>query len=642
MSETSTRSATAHEAQRLAALFLAMLLALVGLGARLHYIQVVKFRSYVEKQNESSMRRVRIPATRGRILARDGEILADSVPSYCIALYAEELRRPGAISNTVNAVNARIDELARIIGRPREIAEKDVYAHVVRRRPLPLIAWKGLSIDDLARLTQSTEPTRGVDVFVQPERLYPQGDCAAHVVGYVGKSLGRPDRQTGDADDEDFDFYLPDLVGREGVEKAFDARLSGRAGGELVRVDASGFKHESEHVRMPSHGRDVRLALNLRWQRCAEAALAGDVGAVVVMDCLSGEVVVLASSPRFNPAEFTPVLSAATWRRVRDDPAKPMLNRATQGAYPPGSIYKPFVGLAALNTGLITPETQIDCTGAYEVGGRRRLRCNNVWGHGPLDLTRAIAQSCNVYFCDIGVRMGFEPRLHDDSEDLGLGRRYGVSCYDETAGTGLLPSSEWKERRQGDVLRKGDIANISVGQGLITATPLQMAVATCAIANGGLVLRPRLVLDPSDESRPAILREMRWTPQSVRAMHVAMRETIHGAHGTGRRAAIEACELAGKTGTAEFLRNGVMHKHAWMSAFGPYENPRYVAVALVEDSVGGGRNAAPIIHEVFSTIFDPVALPERPHVPAPSEAGGSTTPQTAALDAAPNGGPGHA
>lgn len=614
--------AIAHERLRLIILSALMLSGLLFLGGTLRRVQVVDSGAYREALDQHSIRRVRLPATRGRILDRGGLAFADNRPAYCVALFVEELRQRGAWSNTINAVDALVDDIATVLGRPREIDRAEIATHIRLRRPLPLLAWKGLDDRELARLAESPLPIRGVDIYVQPERIYPMGDCAAHVVGYVGKGQPRgastgDDGRPGDADaadtedQEDFDFYLPDMTGRQGIEERYDSLLAGRAGGRLLRVDAVGYKHAAYDERAPVGGQDVVLTIDSRLQRISESALRGRRGAIVLIKVQTGELVVLASAPRFNPADFSPTLAPAVWRELRSDSAHPLLNRATMGVYPPGSILKPVIALAGMDHGIVDAQSAIACPGFYELPNGSKLRCWNRLGHGDIRVQRAVAVSCNPYFCAVGVQLGYEPVIRGELERLGLGRRPDVEI---AASAALLPSDAWKRRQWGDGWRVGDTANLSVGQGFISATPLQMAVMAAAFANGGAVLRPRLVLEPAD-LRPAVINRMSWKVASQQAVRRGMYDAINSPSGTGHDAHLEGVALAGKTGTAEYYVRGQRRKHAWMVAYGPFEEPRYAIAVILEDAESGGHEAGPIVKSVMAEVFGVSQTPRTEVVP---------------------------
>ena len=604
------RSALEHallmERLRLATLLAVFLGSLVYLAAALHQVQIVENPTHASDLDRHSIRRVRIPATRGRILDRHGAPLADSVPDYTLGIFVEEWRQRGAWSNTVNAIDAYVDALAPVVGRPREITREAIERHILRRRPLALTAWTHLDPAALARLCESTNVLHGADIQVRADRIYPYGDAAAHVVGYVGRAQPEraPTPEEADDEPEDFDYYLSDLIGRGGVEKALDTELAGLPGGELVRIDAIGYKHAGAVGRAPVDGRDVVLSLDLAWQREAERLLEGWRGAAVVVDVATGELPVLASSPRFDLREFLPSLSPATWARLNANRDRPLVNRATQGVYPPGSTLKPFVALAALDAGVATRGRIIECGGAFHLGGDAPpLRCGHRVGHGPIDIETAIEQSCNVYFCQVGTDLGYEPALRDSLSLLGLGRRPAIEI---PASPGLLPSSDWKRRVHRDSWRRGDTANLSIGQGFLLVTPLQMALATAAIANGGDVLRPRLVLAPrpAGDAGREVAAHMPWRRTSLDIVRRGMWRVVNAPEGGGRHARLDGLEIAAKTGTAEYTApDRSRRKHTWMIAYAPYRAPKYAMAIVIEDGESGGKTAAPLVRRIFAAMY---------------------------------------
>lgn len=613
-----TRTAGARldaERLRFAALGALMLLGILHLLASLHRIQVEDASLYADAQDATSFRRVRQPATRGRILDRHGEVLAENRPSYCVAFYIEELRQSGPWSNTVNRVDALLDEVSSIVGKPREVDRDAIWNHLHRRRAIPLFAFKGLDARQMARLAEWPGALPGTEIQVQAERFYPRGDLACHLIGYVG--AGQPREAAGEEglseEDEDYNFYLPDLAGRDGVELACDAELAGRGGGHLIRVNAVGYKHEVIPGRPPVPGRDVVLTIDAELQAVAEAALGDNRGAAVVLDCASGDLLVAAAAPRYDLMEFVPSLPGATWRRLLNDPARPLVNRATSGIYPPGSIFKPVVALTALREGVVDPVALYHCTGSIQVGPRT-IRCSHRYGHGDMDMRRAIAVSCNPYFIAMGMKLGFEPRLHDDCATLGFGQAPPIGI---PVAAGILPSNAWKRKRMREGWRGGDTANLSIGQGLLAVTPLQAAVMTATIALDGRVPKPRLLRDRGDGAGPQERLELAgrldWSAKDLAIVKAGMEDVIHAPHGTGKRAAILSVRAAGKTGTAEYYEGGIRKKHAWFVLFAPVERPRYAMAVVAEDSDAGGRTAAGIAHQILAKLFG-----EAPGAPEPA------------------------
>ena len=578
---------------RLGAVLVLFLGLLLYLGAALHHVQIADNTRHASALERHSMRRIRLPAVRGRILDRNGAVLAGSHPDCTLSVYVEELRRPGHLSNTVNAVDAFVDDLSAVIGRPRQVTHAEIENHIRCRRPLALAAFHNLGEREIARYLESDGSRWGADLQTLPSRSYPHGDCAAAIIGFVGRR--HPESNVEEY--EDYDFYLPDLIGRDGIEKVFD-HLSGRPGGELVRIDAMGYKFAVESHRPPVNGRDVQLTIDLGLQRRAEELLAGRRGAIVVVDVRSGEIPVLATSPRFDLSLFAPRLSPKVWEQVSSDPDHPLLNRATSGCYPPGSTIKPFVALAALDAGIAWPGRTILCEGVFQIGETRRLSCTG-W-HGNIDLPTAIERSCNTFFCQLGSELGHEPRIRNAFASVGLGT---APALEIPAEGGLLPTTAWKHARRQAWLA-GDTANLSIGQGELLVTPLQMALATAAIANGGDLLAPRLVVAPrtvGDTGR-RVVRHIPWKASSLATVREGMRRTVHSPRGTGRRARVHGLTLAGKTGTAQYGSHGRRH-HAWMIAYAPFESPEYAMAVVIEDGESGGHTAAPVVRDLFAALY---------------------------------------
>jgi len=572
---------------------LVMLCAFAFLAMKLWRVQVVDTTRYTSRLDRQSMRGVRLPGIRGAIYDRDGECLAANRPSYCIALYAEEMRQPGRVSNTVNEIERVLDRLSGIIGRPRQVDRGQIRSHIKRRRALPLLAWRDIDNVTLARWAESGERFAGVDVQVQPVREYLHGSLAAHVVGYVGRR--EPDLE------EDFHYYLPQMEGREGIEKTLNSRMSGEAGGRLIRVDAAGFRHTEEAQKPPVPGGDVRLALDLDIQRALERVLAGQRGAGVVLDPENGEVLAMASTPAYNPAA---IRSPGTYAGLQRDPHKPLFNRAISGVYPPGSTFKPVVGIAALENNRANVATRFFCPGYFEIGGAV-FRCWSRRGHGSIALRKALEQSCNVYFYQLGLQCGYE-RIYHMADALGFGYRTGVALPGEARG--LLPNDRWKREVHGDGWRSGDTCNVSIGQGALLVTPLQMAVYTAALANGGLVWRPRLVLRADGSRAGELVNNMRWSAGTLSVIRQGMYDVVQAERGTGKRAALPGVEMAGKTGSAEYGPRSARKKHAWMILYAPFSRPRYAVSIVIEDALSGGITAAPRMRALMASIFG-VAVP---------------------------------
>lgn len=588
------------ELRRLRWVLAAMLGLLVLLGAMLFNLQVVRGHEFEESLHRQSLRRIRLPAPRGLIVDRNDVCLADNQPCYCLAFYLEDIRKPGKWKNTVEEVMDRIRQFTPVVGRKAGINEEDIWLHIRKRLPLPLVAWRSLDPAALARLSESACDMTGVDVFIEPNRAYPNYEMAAHLLGYVGKADFSEDEMAG------YQYYLPEMEGKMGLERKFDSVLAGEAGGRLVRIDASGYKNSEETDKMPRPGSTLVLALDSRIQALAESAIKDVPGAVVVLDPSTGDVLALASSPTFNPNQFVPIVPKILWDELNGDPGRPMLNKAVAEVYAPGSIFKPMTALAALNNGSIPPGMSVNCPGYYMIGSKP-MKCWNPNGHGRVDLRRGLEQSCNVFFATIGVKCGNEA-IAGVAQEFGLGAKTGIDLDREVAG--LVPTSDWKQKIWHDQWRVGDTCNFSIGQGALSVTPLQMAVMTSALANGGTVYRPRLVLGIRDwEGRaltnfPVVTRHrIGISPSAVRAVREGMHDVVMAPTGTGGRARIPGVEMAGKTGTAEYGEKEERKKHGWMIVFAPYDKPRYAVAMVVDDAVSGGLTVGPRMHSLMMGIF---------------------------------------
>ena len=590
---------------RLLCIGLLMLAGFLTLGFRLHRVQVRHSPVYSGEQRRQSIRRVLLPAPRGRLFDRHGACLADNRPDYCIAVYLEELRRPGRWSNTVDAVDAEIDRMAAYLGVAREITRDDIEQHVYKRLPLPLLAWQGIDARTLARFAENPVHTPGFDILVQAQRRYPHGTLAAHLLGYVGRD--RPVMTN-----EVFHYDVMGMRGRAGLEQAVDTRLAGTPGGQLITVNVTGYKHSTTN-RAAVAGEDLRLTIDLALQQELERLLAGRRAAGVILDPRNGDVLAMTSQPAFDPNEMSPSISHDAWNRLQADRGRPLLNRALSGVYPPGSIFKPVVALAALAHG-VSPEATLPCDGVFVLGGMR-LRCWSRAGHGALALRQALEQSCNPFFCALGVSLGLGP-IRDMARQLGLGARTGIGMAGEMPG--LVPSDVWKRRVERDAWRAGDTANLAIGQGALLVTPLQVAVYTAALANGGRVLRPRLVLDPAQPDGECRHR-LELPAGALQTVRQGMLDVIQAERGTGKRAAVSGLAMAGKTGTAEYGSRDQRRKHTWMIAFAPFDAPRVALAILVEDGESGGLTVAPIMRQLMQFIFHLAPADVAPEQPVSAE-----------------------
>jgi penicillin-binding protein 2 len=462
---------------------------------------------------------------------------------------------------------------------------------------LPIIVFTDLSKIDLARISELFPRPPGLEIRMMIRRSYPFPGMASHTLGFVGR------RQLPDKFElSKYAYARPELQGRSGLEKQYDSELVGQGGMKLVRVDTLGFVHDQIGQSLEAKaGHDLILSLDLRAQQAAENALRGVRGALVAVDVRSGAVLALASMPTYD---LSALANGGYGLLAEDTENRPLVNRALAAGYLPGSIIKPLIGLAALEAGTVTATEEIDCPGYYLLGKKLRIRCAHRYGHGhPLAMIEALEQSCNTYFIDIGQRTGLD-RLRPVLAAAGLGIRPAIDL--PFASHGLLPTRQWARDYWHRNWIASDTAFLSIGQGAINLSPLQAAMYTAAIANGGTLYEPYLVQevrDPQGKVRwrraPAPVHRLPVTPEHLALVRQGMADVINGEHATAPQARNSVVSLAGKTGTAEVGARDKRTKNTWFICYGPLESPRYAVAVLVENGVSGGKTAAPIAKQFF-------------------------------------------
>ncbi len=556
---------------------------------RLWDLQIIKGRWFKEISEKNRLRSIDIPAPRGIIYDRNHNPLVSNVPSFDISIVKEDfLDDPEKISSLAKLLNLDPEDIrTRIKGNPHD--------------PLRQIKLKqDVSFKEVAMVEARRVYFPGLLVEVVPRRNYIHGQLASHVIGYLGYMTLR---QVKDPEYEDVPKTA--FVGQSGIEKVYDRLLRGKAGRRIVEVDATGRLVKIVGLQRPVKGEDITLTLDIDVQQEAEESLHGKTGAVVVLDPNTGEVLAMANSPSFDPNLFARGISYRDWERIVNNPQRPLLNRATQSIYPPGSTFKIISAFAGLEEGVINSRTEFTCNGWIEMGGRR-FRCWNEEGHGRVDLYKAITESCDVYFYEIGKMLGVD-RLSEYAKRFGLGEPTGIELDDERIG--IVPSTKWKLEKMKKRWYGGETLNTVIGQGYLSATPLQMARLISAIVNGGRLFKTHLLKEPSHTVEVERVIEMKRENESL--LKEALIGVVKDNHGTGRMAYSGLVSIGGKTGTAQVVekKDGrgstptSSKDHAWFVAFAPEDNPEVAVSVFVEHGGHGGTAAAPIAREVIETFF---------------------------------------
>jgi penicillin-binding protein 2 len=640
----------------------AMMLAagLCVLIAGLWWVQVVSSHIYQEHLDTQSSRTVRMPAARGKILDREGRVLAENQPSYNLSLFLGDLQKKfsdaydqlhkQAVAAQKKGIAAREKQLGHSLSKAerkqfafttaqleqlrsqaRFAVANNITAQVSQKLqqpitldqknferacmnspyvPYPIV--KNAGVTDIARFEEQFSGGAGVDLDLQSVRDYPDGTTAAHLLGYVLR-----DDSSAEGENSFFDYRLPDYGGKVGIEAGFDSQLRGQAGEESLVINSRGYRQSENILDQPEPGHNVMLTVDLDIQRAAENAIAAHQGAdaraaVVVMDVRSGDVLAMVSSPAINP-----VFMSNSAAYLNDPKLQPQMNRATYGSFLPGSIFKPIVGLAALENGLDPneelynpPNPRNPLHGHAEVGKRI---IDDPQPPGDYDFRRAIERSSNFYFITVGMRTGIE-KIIRLGEKFHFGERENLPTFQD--GHGLFPTLEQVNRSD---WYPGRSANICFGQGEVNVTPMQIAVAYSAIANGGKILWPRLVerIEPQDPASgevatnfpSGIVRDkIGVSARSLKILREAMLSETEDPEGSGRAAVVgPEMRICGKTGTAqrENEHNQVVGWNYWFASFAPYENPKYAVIVMVqsEASGSGGIVCAPIAHDIYEAIL---------------------------------------
>ncbi len=584
---------------RLGVVALLILVAFSVLISRLWRLQVREGGDLRELSENNRLRLKRTPPLRGVIYDRRGRVFVDNRPSFNVVLVPEDTPD---VKATLQALSAYVTDGVAFTGEtlPRN-SRRPSYEGVVVAKD---IAWPTLVAVEAHQLD-----IPGVTVEVSTKRHYPLAGLAAHLLGYVGE-VNPQERALLPA------YRLGDLIGKFGIEKKWEADLRGRGGGQQIEVDAAGKRLRVLGEVEARAGQSLVLTVEQDLQQAAEVALDGKEGAIVVLGVQTGEVLAMVSRPAFDPNLFARGLKTDEWRTLIEDPLHPLNNRAIQGQYPPGSIFKVIMAAAALEKGVITPATRFFCSGGLPFG-RRVFHCWKKGGHGSVAVQQAIAQSCDVYFYQVGQRLGINA-IADYARRFGLGSPLGIALDHEAPG--VIPDSAWKKQVLNAPWYAGETLSVAIGQGYVTVTPLQMAVVAATIANGGTVYRPyvvkRVINDAGEVLRdyaPEVIQTVALNPQTLQLVRDGMRDVVNGHTGTGKKAQLPDILVAGKTGTSQVIagtrgKGKVLPRqyrdHAWFIAFAPADAPEVAVACLLEHAgEGGGAAAAPVVRQVLASYF---------------------------------------
>jgi penicillin-binding protein 2 len=595
--------------QRISGALVCVLAAFLILLARLYYLQIIEGPGLRQRSQDNWFRLQSVPPMRGLILDRSGVLLVDNRPRFDVSILSREAKDPKEV----------VRKLAELLNIPGET----LLAKLVEARGTPsfrpILLSRDISRDAVATVEAHKLELPGIVITVEPIRDYIEGERASHLIGYLSEispeelqSAAFPDNSVGD------------FIGKFGVEKAYELYFHGKRGIRHVEVNALGQLTRVLKTEEAQPGKNIYLTLDIRLQRIAESLLAGKVGTALAMDPSNGDILAMGVSPAFDPNAFVEGMTYESWNELVSNQFRPLENKAIQGQYPPGSIYKIVAAIAGLEEGVITEHGKLFCPGSYKYGNRT-FRCWKRRGHGFMNATEALAQSCDVYFYQVGERLGVD-RLAKYAEACGLGSPTGINLDREARG--LVPSKGWKLDRLGVPWQGGETLSVVIGQGFNLVTPIQMLGLISAVANGGIRYKPLVIRRiefpgglPVKTQAPVSLGRLPASENTLRIVKKGLMDAVNKPTGTGWIARIAGVDVAGKTGTAQVVRMAeddedepiesklLRHRdHGWFIAFAPAEEPRIAVAVLIEHGGHGSTAAGPIAREMIKTYLEDLGI----------------------------------
>jgi penicillin-binding protein 2 len=578
----------------------ALILGLFCLFAiRLWYLQIHRGEDYKIQALENQLRQESIPSPRGLIRDRNGDLLAVNEPAYALGIIREDCPDVDRLVHQIATWTGKdYFELKTLYNKNRK-----------RVKPFePLIIVPDLTFAQLAVVETNKLRWPGLEIQFRPRRLYRYGTLLAHVIGYVAE-----------ADEEDMgkrpELALGDYVGKQGIELMLEDRMRGAKGLTQYQVDVNGRRLKERVLKHPQAGHEISLSIDLGLQQLCMDWLSEEAGGVAVMDADTGQLWALATAPSYDSNDFSSGLSSKQWAKLRDNPLHPMQNRVIQSVYPPGSIFKHVVAGAGLHYDMLDPNETVFCSGSMKLG-RRVFRCWKHWGHGKVDLNRALVESCDVYFYKLGKKLTVD-RMSEFAHAVGFGHKTGIRLPHEKAGN--IPTREWKLKRFGESWQGGDNLNMSIGQGFTLVTPLQVVRFFAGVINGGRLLKPLLLKDEN----PVVQSRIPLDDARLELLHKALVDTVEDRHGTCRRIRTKGVVVGGKTGTAQVVRltdelkelkdDEIPYRfrdHAWMAATAEKDGKRFAIACLVEHGLHGGSGSGPIVKAVIDYLFNGKVTPK--------------------------------
>jgi len=566
----------------------------IVLSIRLWDLQIMKGSEMRIQSEQNRIRVKKIIAPRGIIFDRQGRILADSRPSFNLYIIPEDIKD---FSHT-------IDGLAKLIHVDRETIVEKLKMSSELPPSFPVKIKSDITMDEVAIIEANRVYLPGVNIQIEPRRTYLYGTMLAHVLGYIAEISSEELKSK-----EYKNCIQGDFIGKYGIEKMYETYLRGVDGERRVEVDASGREIRTLESKESLAGNNLYLNIDIDIQTIAEKALEGKRGAVIVLEPKNGAVFALVSKPSFDPNKFSTGISKNDWKTLSNDKAYPLQNRVIQGRYPPGSTFKIVSALKALEDGVITEKTNFFCSGHLAFGSRV-FGCWKKDGHGHVAIHRGIVESCDVFFYNVGLKLGIN-RIHNMAEAIGLGKLTGIDLPGEKQG--LVPSSEWKNKVFGKPWYDGETLSVVIGQGAVWLTPVQLAQLSSFVANQGVTFKPQIVkrvVRPDGRViktfEPAVSTNIKLKKTTIDVVKEGMKGVVNEQRGTAYSSRIQNIKMSGKTGTAQLAsleKSRNIIDHAWFISYAPAEDPAVSISVLVEHGGHGSGAAAPIAKAITENLM---------------------------------------
>jgi len=573
--------------------------------ARLWFLQVHKGDEYRDRADNNRVRVREVAAPRGNIFDAKNRKMVTNRPSFNVVLVREDS----------NDVDKLLKKLATALDLDISMLWEKLRDASTKPRHIPVRLLVDVDWQTLAYVENHNQEFPGIRIETTPARVYHYENLAAHAIGYLGEISKK------ELAERDSDIYTGgDLIGKMGLERLRETDLRGEKGSSSSEVNARGFEQQLLKNIEPLPGNDIQLTIDAELQKIAEDLMdsGGKAGAVVAMEVKTGRMLALASNPVLPLNQFVGGISHKNWNALLDNEKHPLINKVVQAMYPPGSTYKMITAMAGLSTGVIDKDTVFYCPGFYTFGNRR-YHCWKHSGHGAVNLKRAISESCDVYFYQVGLRVGVD-KLAEFANKFGLGHKSGIELEHEKSG--LTPTKEWKRKKYGQKWQDGETLSVAIGQGFNLVTPLQICLMTATIANGGKQYLPQIIekiTDPDgrvlEQFEPVVVTELQGDERFLPLIRDGMEEVIQGRRGTARLVRIKGLTIGGKTGTAQVVRlkeykhskeEDIPYKfrdHAWFTCYAPAEDPEIAVTVLVEHGLHGGSGAGPVARAILEAYF---------------------------------------